>query len=165
MSFIIAMPWSYRATKRSNPVRKRTFKDKTLYAKVLSVYDGDTITVSTRLTSSEPFARYSVRLAGIDTPELRGPQRAAGLVVRDKLRGVLRPGRMVIIDFDSEDKYGRLLGRVYTIKGWWSRKRSVDICEWLVKCGYALRYDGGTKTEFTKKHLNSIVTGRKSSVV
>ena len=39
--------------------------------KVIKVYDGDTITVATKLHETFPVHRFSVRLSGIDTPELR----------------------------------------------------------------------------------------------
>lgn len=159
---MLDMPPSYRATKRSDPDTKRTFEGKTLYAKIISVYDGDTVTVSTRLQRCEEFKMYSVRLAGIDTPEVRGVQRSAGLVVRDALWKELPIGSMVIIDFDKEEKYGRLMGTVWTLGGGWLRRRKrMNINKWLVQNGYALEYDGGTKTEFTCDHLNRIITSCK----
>ena len=39
--------------------------------KVVKIYDGDTITIAAKLPySSSPLYRFSVRLNGIDTPEL-----------------------------------------------------------------------------------------------
>ena len=43
------------------------------YGKVIKVYDGDTITIAARLPNTDgPIYRFSVRLNGIDTPEIRG---------------------------------------------------------------------------------------------
>jgi endonuclease YncB( thermonuclease family) len=40
---------------------------------VLKVYDGDTITIASKLPfENSPIYRFSVRLAGIDTPEIKG---------------------------------------------------------------------------------------------
>ena len=43
------------------------------YAKVIKVYDGDTITVASKLPfKSSPIYRFSVRLRSIDSPEIKG---------------------------------------------------------------------------------------------
>jgi endonuclease YncB( thermonuclease family) len=156
------IPW-YRATRRAAPPSKRTFAGCTRYARVISVYDGDTITVATRLHRSEPFCRYSVRLAGVDTPEVRTADalhKDAGLAVRDRLRALLPSGTVIIVDFDSEDKYGRLLGTAHTVVGGWvrGRRRGTNVSRWLLDHGFALPYDGGTKGEFTREMLQGIVT-------
>lgn len=40
---------------------------------VVKVYDGDTITIASKLPyDSSPMYRFSVRLNGIDTPEIKG---------------------------------------------------------------------------------------------
>ena len=40
---------------------------------VIKVYDGDTITVASKLPfDNSPIYRFSIRLAGIDTPEIKG---------------------------------------------------------------------------------------------
>ena len=41
------------------------------YCKVIKVYDGDTITIATRLPGNTCVYRFSVRLDGIDTPEIK----------------------------------------------------------------------------------------------
>ena len=53
-----------------------------------SVYDGDTISVTCDLGFGVRF-RLRGRLDGINTPELRGPERPDGLVARDWLRDEL----------------------------------------------------------------------------
>ena len=43
------------------------------FAKVVKVYDGDTITVAAKLPFIDsPIYRFSVRLNGIDSPEIKG---------------------------------------------------------------------------------------------
>lgn len=162
------MSREYRRARKCAPAGKRTFNDQTRFAKVVSVYDGDTITVATRLSKKEPFYEYAVRLAGIDTPELRPPRsdphadlhREAGLKVRNHLRRLLPEGTVVQIQFGKEDKYGRLLGRVWTVKKRMFRKPriDVDVGAHLARIGAALVYDGGTKSTFTPDALRSIVT-------
>ena len=39
--------------------------------KVIKVYDGDTLTIASRLPGNETLYRFSVRLGGIDCPEMK----------------------------------------------------------------------------------------------
>ena len=72
---------------------------------IKSCYDGDTC----RTTSGE-----KIRLACIDTPELRGkgaqPERAKA--ARDRLRGMV-VGRSVNLRRITTDRYGRTVGELY----------------------------------------------------
>ena len=67
----------YKSLKEDPELAKATFKGtKTFipdvyYGKVVKVYDGDTITIATRLGGEGPLFRFSVRLLEIDTPEKR----------------------------------------------------------------------------------------------
>ena len=58
--------------------------------KVTSVYDGDTLTIAARHSQQGPAYLFSVRLEGIDTPEIRGAssegEKRAALAARDALR-------------------------------------------------------------------------------
>ena len=47
------------------------------YGKVVKVYDGDTITIAAKFPNTDgPIYRFSVRLDGIDTPEIKGKTQA-----------------------------------------------------------------------------------------
>jgi endonuclease YncB( thermonuclease family) len=70
--------------------------------KVVSVTDGDTITV---LVGQEP---VKVRLNGIDAPERR---QAFGTQAREKLAALVF-GETVLVRAGSKDRYGRTLGTV-----------------------------------------------------
>lgn len=81
-------------------------------AKVLSVYDGDTITVQMDLglgiTKTEV-----IRLYGIDAPELRGQTKSQGMITRDSLRSWIMDKDIIVkTEQDKRGKYGRLLGTV-----------------------------------------------------
>jgi len=108
--------------------------------KVIKVYDGDTITIAAKLPYPEsPVYRVSVRLNGIDTPEIKGQtQREKELAkqIRDILQSKIM-NKMVELKNTSNEKYGRLLADVYLD----------DICinDWMIEQGYAVKYDGGTK--------------------
>ena len=82
-------------------------------AVVVSVYDGDTIKVDIDLGFGIWKKNETIRLWGIDAPEIRGEEREAGLKARDSLRRLIL-GEDVIIqtEKDEKGKYGRYIGRV-----------------------------------------------------
>lgn len=82
---------------------------------VISVYDGDTLNVDIDLGFSIWIKDKSLRLYGIDAPEVRGQTRERGLVVRDWLRQRIEQGQTILIESisDQPDKYGRYLAILY----------------------------------------------------
>jgi micrococcal nuclease len=105
-------------------------------ADVVSVYDGDTIRVSLDLGfgltwEGSTKKGLSLRLYGINTPEVRGDERDHGLMVRDKLRDKIL-GKKIIVNTikDKTGKYGRYLAVIYDLDG-------TNINEWLVENGWA----------------------------
>ena len=90
-----------------------SFEGECKEAKVMSVYDGDTIKVAFPLGGKMYI--WNCRLNGIDTPELRTrnkKEKEFGYEVRNKLREKIL-GKIVKISCDEFDKYGRLLVEVY----------------------------------------------------
>lgn len=151
----------------------RSFKACTRYGRVHSVYDGDTIKVITKLHKGEPWALYSLRISDIDTPELRGPQREAGIAVRDAMCLMLPKGCTVQLTFHKvdEDKFGRLLGSVRRCK--WTNhflglKRYAladSVGVQLLALQLALPFDGkGKKIEWTAKQLAAALSSAQAYV-
>ena len=106
---------------------------------VLSVHDGDTMTLSLNLGFEVQF-KLVVRLAGIDTPELKGKTKPAAVRSRDRLKELVAGGAVTVRTFkDSQEKYGRYLAEVY-VPG---VERSVN--QILVDEGLAVPYSGGKK--------------------
>ena len=110
--------------------------------RVVKVYDGDTITLAAMIPciSDEPF-KFSVRLRGIDTPEMKtndGDEHEAAVIARDALASMIG-GKMVELRDVSTDKYGRLLADV-AMPG-----QHTSMSEWLIQRRHAVVYDGGTK--------------------
>lgn len=106
-------------------------------AKVVSVYDGDTIRVKLDLgfgISTGGSKGESLRLYGVNTPELRGAEKERGKMVRDELRKLI-DGKDVTIQTlkDKTGKYGRYLAKVYTVAG-------ICVNDWLIENGYAEEY-------------------------
>jgi micrococcal nuclease len=87
-----------------------------------SCYDGDTCTT----TSGE-----KIRLACIDTPEIRGPNAEPAKAARDFLNSNVA-GKEVSIRRVTEDKYGRTVGEL--------AKDGVNIQKLMVSKGYAKIY-------------------------
>ena len=84
-------------------------------SKVVSVYDGDTITVDIDLGFNMIMRNQKLRLYGIDTPEMRGEEKEEGKRVRDFVRELLLDNDDVWIKSyrDKSGKYGRWLATVY----------------------------------------------------
>ncbi len=87
----------------------------TYNATVVKVYDGDTITVDIDLGFGVTMHKQKIRLYGINTPEVRGPEREAGLAVRDWVSGRIMGADIVLetIKKDKKGKYGRWLGIIH----------------------------------------------------
>lgn len=83
-------------------------------AKVRSVYDGDTIRVDIDLGMSITFNNESVRLSRINSPEVRGKERAEGLIARDYLRDRIDDKDIILqTEKDKKGKYGRFLAEIW----------------------------------------------------
>jgi len=83
-------------------------------ARVKSVYDGDTIKVDIDLGFDVILKEQTIRLHGINAPEIRGPEKTEGLAARDRLRSLVLNKDIVIETFeDKKEKFGRWLGKLY----------------------------------------------------
>ena len=124
-------------TKVDNSVGLFSLEGQEYRAKVVDVYDGDTIKCVFPIHNK--LYRWNCRIAGVDTPELRTrcqAEKVFGYNVRDKLREKIL-NKVVYLQCGEFDKYGRLLVNILC-----------DDClvnDWLVENNYAFAYDGGTK--------------------
>nr|WP_321225274.1 thermonuclease family protein [uncultured Psychroserpens sp.] len=101
-------------------------------AKIISVYDGDTVTAMVDLGFLH-YQEMKLRLFGIDTPELRGEEREQGKVVRDILREMILDKEVEIHSYkDKQGKYGRYLATIIY--------DGIDINRWLLDNGHAQPY-------------------------
>lgn len=78
---------------------------------VIEIYDGDTMTVDVDL-GFHLTQRMTLRLARINTPEVRGEEREMGLAVRDYLRKLVPLGTEVIVRTAKTGKFGRYIAEV-----------------------------------------------------
>ena len=117
---------------------------------VIKVYDGDTITIATKLPYVEsPLYRFSVRLNGIDCPEIKGKNALekqvahyAKMYVSDKILH-----KNIYLDNVKTEKYGRVLADVYInpIQQTARQGQNESLSQMLLRNGLAVEYDGGTK--------------------
>lgn len=104
-------------------------------AKVISIYDGDTITAEVDLGFNVKLTE-KFRLAGINAPEIRGAEREQGLISRDRLRERILDQEVIIItQKDKKGKYGRYIAEVHHVD---DHLENTFINEWLVQEGLAV---------------------------
>ena len=114
--------------------------------RVIKVYDCDTITIASKLSISDTeLYRFSIRLNGIDTPEMKGKdvteeEKDAAKNARDFVANLVL-NKFVRLENISNEKYGRVLADVYI--------GDIYLNELLLKERYAVKYDGGTKKKPT----------------
>jgi micrococcal nuclease len=126
--------------------------------KLLNVVDGDTIDVDIDLGFDISLSKR-VRLAGIDTPESRTSDKAEkvlGLEAKEYLKKNIKDATQIVIKTelpDSSEKYGRILGWIYT------DNNSKSINEKMIEDGYAWGYMGETKI----KDFDALAKARKNS--
>lgn len=107
---------------------------------VIKVYDGDTITVASKLPySKSPMYRWSVRIRGIDTPELRTKNSEEKTIAKIAQRSLSDMILNKTVDLKNIDtgKYGRVLADVYYKK--------INITEFMIVNRLAVPYFGKTK--------------------
>lgn len=123
--------------------------------KVIKVYDADTITIATKLPFKDsPLYRLSVRLNGIDAPEIKGKdvsdeEKRAAIIAREVVSKMILNKDVVLKNIQTE-KYGRVLADVYI--------DDINLNEYLVTHKYAVKYDGGKKIkpESWLKYMNQL---------
>lgn len=108
--------------------------------RVIKCYDADTITIASKLPyDASPLYRLSVRLNGIDAPEIKGKcaeEKEVAKEARDFVSNLVL-NKMIRLENVESEKYGRILADVYL--------GDVHLNELLLKERYAVKYDGGTK--------------------
>ncbi|MDC0300292.1 thermonuclease family protein [Verrucomicrobia bacterium] len=100
-----------------------------LIGKVVSVYDGDTITVLSGNT------QHKIRLEGVDTPESKQP---FGNKAKQAMAEMVF-GKQVKVVWKKKDRYGRTLGHVY-VNGKWTNLE-------MIKQGMAWHYKQYSKDQ------------------
>jgi len=118
---------------------------------VTHVYDGDTVHI--QFVFEGKVRRVRCRLYGIDAPELaisksdldRDAKKELGLRAKNKLIEILQAANRryyVIAEVQKEfDKYGRILAKLYIVRG----NDIVDVSAEMIRTNNAKPYFGGKK--------------------
>lgn len=121
-------------------------------ARVVDVYDGDTITVFMHGPGGTGPYLWKVRLSGIDSPEIRSKnyvEKTHAYACREFLRRRIM-NNIVLLECKGADKYGRLLATVYIER--FRRRQSAEkcenVCKMMVKETPTREYDGRAKEAF-----------------
>lgn len=129
-AFLLTAPASRAAETLPGPVP----------AEIVSVVDGDTLSVRAHIWLGQEVATL-VRLAGIDTPELKGEcesERARARAARDFLERAVAGGPVTLAQIRYEKYAGRVMARVASADG-------ADLSERMIAAGFARAYDGGKR--------------------
>jgi micrococcal nuclease len=107
---------------------------------VVKVYDGDTITIASKLPyEASPMYRFQVRLNGIDTPEIKGvneDEKIAAVYAKNEMIHLVM-NKTVHLKNVGTEKYGRILADVYV--------GGLHVNQWMLDNKFAVPYGGGTK--------------------
>lgn len=115
-------------------------------ATIHGCYDGDTCTISIPTLPSLFGDRLSLRLAGIDTPEMKGKcdqEKMLALQAKAFLTQHLEQAQDIQIELVARDKYFRVLALIVA--------DGLDLADEMVKAGLANAYGGGTKQRWCPK--------------
>ena len=117
-------------------------------AVVVDAYDGDTLTVTTA-----PWPDWtwngSVRVLGVDTPEIRGDcdqEERWAVASRDYVRDLLLDESVMLTGIENDKYGGRVLATVTLEDG-----RTLDAL--LIEGNYGRAYDGGTRGDWCGESL------------
>ena len=133
--------------------KKFNFVNQTHYCKVIKIYDGDTITVAMEI--HKKIYKYSIRMLGYDSPEMKPPKnqknrndeikaaKEARKALVDKIEN-----KIVKIKLGDFDKYGRLLGVVFLERGIMCHKSVENINDYMIQNNYGYSYERETKKGF-----------------
>ena len=104
---------------------------------VLSILDGDTVSVRLKVWIGQEL-ETSVRIAGIDTPEMKGKcakETALAIEARNEVQRLLKDGSIVLSTIKLEKYAGRVLAHATTLDG-------INNADHLIDKGLARPYAG-----------------------
>lgn len=150
-----------------NSIPEWNLKGKHFYAKILDIYDGDTVTITIKI--NKQYYRINCRLHNIDTPELRSSEedeKMAAKMARRHLIFLLTKKQLdldvsrndvrkccfeenpvFMVECGDFDKYGRLLINIFDNGG-------LDINKKMIEDGFAGEYDGKAKSRWTNYFMH-----------
>lgn len=122
-----------------NVIAEQYFGD-VIVSEVTSVYDGDTFKVNIPEYPDLIGRQVSIRINGIDTPEIRGKcprEKALALKAREHTANQLYNGKEILLRNVQRGKYFRIVADVYV--------DGANLGDSLIRHGFAVDYGGGRK--------------------
>jgi endonuclease YncB( thermonuclease family) len=137
------------------------------FAKVLKIYDGDTIHIGVKYKDME-YQNWSIRLYGIDCPEMRpihknrtpqslAREKAAAQLAKSFVEEIFTKSKFCVVEFICPDKYsGRQVAKIFPItkKQFFSNTNeneyvnNVSLSQMLLNEKHAIEYNGKKKMAF-----------------
>ena len=126
-----------------------------IYAEYVRNYDGDTVTVDLvdlrDIDLDGTFAplwdNIGIRVAGVDTPEIRGKCPAEKVLAKEAkylVRDALKSAEFITIRNAKRGKYFRIVGDIILEPG---TERERNLKDLLLEAELAVPYNGGRKTK------------------
>ena len=118
-----------------------SMQGKIVRAKVVSVYDGDTITLVFKF--GNVFCHHACRLEGLDCAEIKTKnqeEKKVGLEAKEYLTNLLVNQLVTVTFSDKNDKFGRLLGKI--------EFNGMNISDHMIEKGFGYAYNGEKKKKF-----------------
>ena len=138
--------------KSDDKVQKFSFKGKSIKAKIVRVYDGDTFWCCFYLDNK--IQKFNCRCLGYDSPEMKPKNKPEEEKIKEKAAAEIAKQKfieyskskddLVILKCHEFDKYGRILVEVFV------NEEIISVNQKMIDGGYGYPYDGGTKTDFSK---------------
>jgi len=106
-------------------------------ARIVGVYDGDTFYADIDLGFTTSKLKEILRLSRVDTPEVRGTEKAEGIKVREYVKALILDKEVILkTEQDKKGKYGRYLAEVFFEReGKW-----INLSDHLLEIGFAKLY-------------------------
>lgn len=106
-------------------------------AKVIDIHDGDTIKVDIDLGFGVILKNQTFRFFGINTPEIHGDSKTAGIKSTSHVKDAISDKDIIIISIkDGKEKFGRWLGRIFYNNG----EKWIDLNQELLDLGLAIKF-------------------------
>ena len=141
---------AYNQIVNCNDFHELSLENMSMFGKVLSIYDGDTLTIGIYVWNQ--FLKTKIRMYGYDSPEMKPklniPNRDSEIqkahAAKDYLQNLIGKDNIVWIQFMKFDKYGRALANLYQI-GSGKKQLTKSINDIMIENGHGYKYYGGTK--------------------
>jgi len=120
-------------------------EDWTYRGKLVRVVDGDTFIVELEREFDFGFhvmakfgAKQTLRLRGVNTPEIVGESREAGMAAKQAVEKLLAKAfGALAVTTHKGDKYGRWLADIYVTL---DSGDTINVAHWLIENGHAVPY-------------------------